>query len=145
MQPRLNMAIKLTDEAKWPKHLTKPLRSIRKAVQGGIGEGRNIFVHGVHEALPEKGEFALTMIRLSPPKRRQIVSILDVADLISRIRELVNEAERVFRGYGVWQFGPDHKDDCREQIAQTKAMARFIRAQNIKRALKLLLANLKPW
>lgn len=148
MLPRLNMAINLTREAKWPVRLTNPLVEIRKALQRDgdkIAERRNLFVHGVHKPTEVPGEFELTMARWSADKRNQIVTVVDGVELANSIAQLAQKADGIFRGYGVWQFGPEYETDRSEQVAQAKAMARFIRAHNIKRAFKLLLANLKPW
>jgi len=141
------MAIKLTHEAGWPQRLTKPLRNIRKAIQHSgenVAERRNLFVHGVHKDTDIPGEVSLTMARWSPDKREQIVTVVDAVELANRIAQLAQEAESVFRGYGVWKFGTEHQNYGSEQVAGTKATARLIRAHNIKRALKLLWANLKP-
>lgn len=148
MQPRLNMAIKLTREAKWPTRLTKPLIDIRRALQRSgenLGERRNLFVHGVHKDTAIPGEVCLTMARWSPDKRDQIVTVVDAVELANRLAQLVQEAEGVFRGYGVWKFGAEDNQDRHERIAKAKTTAGLIRAHNIKRAIKLLLANLKPW
>lgn len=146
MQPRLNMAIKLAREARWPNRLIKPLENIRKAIQSGekLGERRNLFVHGVHKDTDTPGEVSLTMARWSPDKRQQIVTLLDAVQLANRLAQLAQEADAVFGEYGVWKFGAKRERDGNEHIAQTKATARFIRAQNVKRAIKLLLTNLKP-
>lgn len=148
MQPRLNMALKLAREDKWPPRLIKTLVEIRKALQkdgGGLAERRNLFIHGVHKDTDVPGEVSLTMARWSPDKREQIVTMHDAFELATHLTQLVHKAESVFRGYGVWKFGAEYQADRSEQIAGTKATARFIRAKQIKRALKLLLANLKPW
>lgn len=147
MQPRLNMAIKLAREDKWPPRLIKTLVEIRKALQkdgGGLAERRNLFVHGVHKDTGVPGEVSLTMARWVPDKREQIVTMHDAFDLATRLTHLVHKAESVFRGYGVWKFGAKYQADRSEQIAETKATARFIRAKQIKRGFKLILANLKP-
>ena len=146
MLKRLNMAIGLTREAKWPQRLIKPLVEIRTALQhsgGGIADRRNLFVHGVHEHTGVRGEYALTMVRWSPDKRKTVVTALDCGQLTISIAQLVNKAEGVFLDYGVWKFGPEYKQDRSKQIALTEATVRLVRAQQIKRALKLLWANLK--
>jgi hypothetical protein len=147
MQPRISMALKLAHEAKWPVRLTKKLEGIRRALQKGgenLAEKRNMFVHGVHKAGNEPGEHILTMARWSPGKRDQAVTALDAAALANRLDLLVQEADAVFRGYGVWRFGADDNEKRGERIARTKTTARFIRAQNVKRAIKMLLANVRP-
>ena len=148
MQQRLNMAIKLTREEKWPNRLTKPLVTIRRAIQRdgeGLAETRNMFVHGAHKDTAVPGEFSLTMSRWSPDKRHQIVTLLDAIQLANRLAELVQQAVGVFRNYGTWKFGTKDHAERGYNVAETKALSRFIRAQNIKRAIKLLFANLKPW
>ena len=148
MLPRLNMAIGLTREAKWPVRLTRPLVEIRTALQrggGGIADRRNLFVHGVHKLTDVPGEYELTMARWGPDKRDQTVTVVDAAELANRIAQLVQKAEGVFRDYGIWKFGSEHQADRGEPIAHRVATARIIRAHNIKRALKLLFTNLKPW
>jgi hypothetical protein len=148
MMPRLNMAIKLAHEASWPVRLTKPLAEIRKAVQRegeGLADRRNLFVHGVHAETDVAGEFELTMVRWAPEKRRQVVTIVDAVDLATRLHLLVKKAEAVFDGYGVWKFGTKRDASSDGQIATSLTRLRLVRAYNIKRALKLLFANLKPW
>lgn len=148
MQPRLNMAIKLTREANWPKRLTKPLLDIRRAIQRdgeGIAERRNLFVHGVHAETGMPTHFELTMVRWAASKRRQIVSIDEAYELANRIHQLAMQADAVFNGYGVWQFGPEAHANGDQEVAEAVTSVRLIRAHNIKRALKLLWANLKPW
>jgi hypothetical protein len=141
------VALKLTREAKWPQRFITPLTNIRKALQqggDGLAEQRNMFVHGVHEMTETPDEFLLTMPRWSPDKRKTRVTTNDAAMLVVNIAYLAQKADGVFQGYGVWKFGPEFKTDRSEQIAQTKALSRFIRAKNIKRALKLLWTNLIP-
>ena len=147
MLKRLNMAVALTREAKWPNRLTKPLVNIRRAIQRdgeGLAEQRNMFVHGVHKETDVPGEISLTMSRGSAAKRHQIVTLLDAVQLSTRLAELVQEADGVFRDYGTWKFGVKDHAERRYNVAETKTLSRFIRTQNIKRAIKLLFANLKP-
>jgi len=141
------MAIRLTEEANWPPHLRKRLKTIRTVLQegnGGLAERRNLFVHGVHEGIRTNGEVSLIMARWPAAKREQVVTILDAATLAHRLSELAQESQRIFSDYGVWKFGPDRDAERREHIAQAKPNTRFVRAQQIKRAMKLLLTNLKP-
>ena len=146
MLKRVNMAISLTREAKWPQRLIKPLTEIRAQLQqggGGLADRRNLFVHGVHEPTGVSGEYSLTMTRWGRDKRKTVVTALDVGQLTLSIVQLVQKAEGVFIGYGVWKFGPEYEQDRSQQIAQTKATIRLIRAQQIKRAIKLFWTNLK--
>ncbi len=145
MLPRLNMAINLTKEAKWPRRLIKRLEAIRAALQGGLADRRNLFVHGVHAAGNAPGEVRLTMVRWKGKKRHQYVTLVDALDLANKLAILAQEIHSIDRDYGVWKFGSHYEEDRGEQIRQTKAATRFIRAHNVKRAIKLLLANLKPW
>jgi hypothetical protein len=110
---------------------------------GGLAERRNLFVHGVHAAGENLGETTLTMVRWPGDIRHQTVTALDAAKLANQLSLLSKEVEGIFSDYGVWKFGIEDKANGNQQIAQTKAAVRFIRAQNIKRALKLLWANLK--
>ena len=147
MMPRIRMAVRLTEEAKWPPHLRNRLKAIRTALQkenGGLAERRNLFVHGVHEGMNDQGEVRLTMVRWTAENREQVVTILDAAFLANRLGELAQESQSIFSDYGVWKFGPGHEVERRKHIAEAKPITRFVRAQNIKRAVKLLFANLKP-
>jgi len=147
MLKRVNMAITVTREAKWPRRLTAPLKEIRTALQrggGGLADQRNLFVHGVHEPTGTPGEYSLTMTRWGREKRKTVVTALDAGQLILAIIQLTQKAEGVFVGYGVWKFGTEYEQDRSEQIAKTKATVRAVRAKNIQRAIKLLWTNLKP-
>jgi hypothetical protein len=145
MIPRLTLAINLAQEAKWASPLVKRLREVRKTIQKGLDERRNLFVHGAHKGEIAPGQFELTMARWSPNNRSQIVTVEDVAELVSRLSELAQELERIYRDYGTWKFGPGANEDSRQHVPETKPIARLIRARQIKRAIRLLLANLKPW
>lgn len=144
MLPRLGMAISLAEEAKWPQRYTKRLRNIRKAIQSGLNDQRNLFVHGVHEATGVEGEFQLTMSRWKGDRRCQIVTILEASELAHQLSLLAQEAQSIFSDYGVWKFGAERYHDVFQQPAQTKAALRLIRRQNIKRGFKLIFTNLKP-
>jgi hypothetical protein len=144
---RVNMAITVAREAKWPQRLIKPLTEIRSALQkggGGLADRRNLFVHGVHEPTGVRGEYALTMTRWGPSKRKTVVTALDCGQLALSIIQLVQKAEGVFIGYGVWKFGPEYQTDRSEQIAKTKAAVRTVRSRQRKRAIALLIANIWP-
>ena len=47
MLPRINMAIALGEEQRAPKPLTSGLRKLRKEIQDGLDETRNLAVHGI--------------------------------------------------------------------------------------------------
>jgi hypothetical protein len=148
MKPRLNMAILLAQEAKLPHaRFIRPLQDIRKALDKDgacLADRRNMFVHGSHQFGQNRGEYILTMSRWKGDKQNQTVTLLDAAQLIHEIILQVQKAQSVFQDYGVWKFGPEYQNDAGEQIAQTKARIRLIRAEQVKRAIKLLLANLRP-
>jgi hypothetical protein len=147
MMPRLNLAVALTEEAKWPRHLTQKLRDIRKEIQrnNGLADRRNMFVHGAHERTEVDGEYALTMSRWKGDKQRQIVTIVDAAELANRLSQLAQDTNAVHVGYGNWKFGLKNQTYSDEDVSRGKTIARGVRAHNIKRAVKLLFANLKPW
>lgn len=145
MLPRLNMAINLAREAKWNRNLVHRIEAMRKEIQNSLLDKRNMFVHGVHKAGPKPGETILTMVRWKGDKRDQTVTLLDALDLANRLAKLAGEAQSIYEDYGVWKFGPDHQANGPRQIAGLKAATRFIRAQQVKRALKLLWTNLKPF
>jgi hypothetical protein len=147
MRQRLNMAIKLAHEDKWPVRLTKPLQAIRKEIQNDgerLAEKRNMFVHGAHEATDTAGEFALTMSRWAPDKRRQIVTLVDAAQLTARIAELVQQADAVFRNYGAWKFGTPSEATTNALVANRAEISKLPRRQNFKRGLKLILESIYP-
>lgn len=148
MLPRLNTAIKLARKADWPSHFVQRLERIRLELQregGGLAERRNLFVHGIQAQGPNDGETELTMVRWKGDMRRQVVTLLDAAELSHRLSLLAQEAQSIFDDYGVWKFGIENQARSNQKIAQTRAVSRLIRAENIKRGMKLLFANLKPW
>lgn len=147
MLPRLNLAISLANEAKWPQRFVRPLKAIRTALQEngeGLADKRNLFVHGVHYPTANHEEFGLVMARWRGDKRDNIVGVLDAANLAQRLSLLAQEAQNVFDAYGLWKFGTQPRKDRSQEVAETKTLARSIRAQNIKRGFKLILANLRP-
>ena len=143
MKPRFNLAVALTEEAKWPRRFTKKLRDIRKEVQD-LSDRRTLFVHGAHEQTEVDGEYALTMARWKGDKRRTIVTVVDAAELATRLSQLAQDTNAVHIGYGNWKFGLKNQTYSDEDVAKGKTISRLVRAHNIKRAVKLLLANLKP-
>jgi hypothetical protein len=149
MMPRIRMAIRLTEEAKWPVSLRNRLVAIRRALQKeggkGLAEYRNLYVHGAHKEVFENGEVELTMVRWPASERSQIVTAEDAVQLGHRLGELAQEAHSIFCDYGTWKFDTKLSEQGRENVAQAKALSRLIRAHQIKRAVKLLFANLKPW
>ena len=147
MQPRLNMAIALAIEAKLHGSYIRRLRAIRTALQKegkGLAEKRNMYVHGAHDPTEVEGEFALTMSRWKGDRRRQVVTILYVSDLVNRLSLLAQEGHSIFSDYGVRKHGAAAYQNTGEHVAQAKAALRFIRAKQIKRGLKLIFGNLKP-
>lgn len=140
------MAITLAEEAKWPLRYAKRLRAIRDQIRGpkGLAEKRNMFVHGAHDLAVEEGEFNLTMSRWKGDRQCTTVTILDASDLASRLSLLAQEAHSIFSDYGVWKYGPEAKQATAGPIIQEKTTLRFIRAQQIKRGLRLIFGNLKP-
>lgn len=117
MIPRINMAITLADEAKWPLRFTKRLRAIRKELQGGLADERNMFVHGAHDFGERDGEFRLTMSRWKGDRMRRTVTLLEASALGNRLSLLAQEGHSIFSDYGTWKFGPDAKQETAEQIA----------------------------
>jgi hypothetical protein len=147
MQPRLGMAAHLCTLRKLPPRFRKRLDAIRRQLQksgGGLAELRNLYVHGVHEPGDVEGEFTLMMSRERGDKRRRTVTFLDVMKLANQLELLAQEMNSIFLDYGTWKFGIQHEQNGHKEVAQTKASLRLIRAQQIKRALKLLFSNLKP-
>ena len=104
-----------------------------------------MFVHGAHKFGNQQGEYVLTMSRWKGDKQSQVVTLIDAAQLAQQIALQAQKAESVFDDYGLWKFGIKNQQNGGEQVAQTKAFLRLVRAQQIKRAVKLLLTNLKPW
>jgi len=147
MGQRMSMALRLARHAKLPHNrFIKPLMDVQSALQGrsGLGDKRNMYVHGAHEPGLQEGEFVLTMSRWKGDRRRTIVTLLDVAEVGYQLALQAQKAEAVFRDYGVWKFGPEYEHETDKKIAVTKTLIRQIRAYNRKRAIKLFLANLKP-
>lgn len=142
MLPRLNLAIRLVEEAKWAPPLVQRLRSIRKAVQKDI-EKRNLFVHGVHKGEVAPGQFELTMARWAANDRTHVVTPDDAIALALRLSRLAQEVDSIFKDYGTRKFGIKDHADRGYEVTDNKAASRLIRRRNIKRALKLLWANLK--
>jgi hypothetical protein len=149
IQPRLNLAIELAQQAGLP-HLRfiKPLQNIRKELQrsgSGLADRRNMFVHGAHKFGENEGEYILKMSRWKGDKQSTTVTLLDAAQLANEIALQAQKAHSIFDDYGLWKFGAQNQTNSSEHIAYTKAVLRLIRREQIKRALKLLFANLKPW
>lgn len=147
MLERVKMAIGLAVEARWPGVLIGRMKAIQRALQQGgegLAEKRNMFVHGVHSIGETSGEFSLTMVRWPKSKRASIVTISDAYLVANRISQLVSEADSINGAYGAWRFKVKDETNRRQDIAQAKTHARIVRAHNIKRALKLLWANLRP-
>lgn len=149
MMPRIRMAIRLAEEAHWPADLIRRLKGIRTALQKeggkGIAERRNLFVHGAHKHYYNDGEVELTMVRWPRSDRDQVVTVVDSAQLGNRIALLAQEAYSIFSDYGARKFGTRDEVNRDHYIAEAKTHARLIRAYNIKRGFKLILANLKFW
>jgi hypothetical protein len=148
MMPRIRMAIRLTEEAHWPGRLRNRLIAIRRALQKengkGLAEYRNLYVHGAHKDIAENGDVELTMVRWPASERKQIVTSADAAQLSNRLGVLAQEAHSIYCDYGDWKFNLQLGQNGREHVAKAKSNVRLIRAHQIKRAIKLLLANLKP-
>ena len=143
MKARLGMAIKLAEEAKWSPPLLARLRRLRKEVQKHIEE-RNLFVHGAHKGEVAPGEYELTMAGWAANDRSHVRTSDDAAALVTFLAQLADEADSIFGDYGVWKFGPKGQPNRPDKIVDAKAMSRLIRRRNIKRALKLLWANIRP-
>lgn len=143
MKARLAMAIRLAEEAKWSQPLLRRLRQLRKDVQNNIEE-RNLFVHGAHRGQVAPGEYELTMARWASNDRSHIRTADDAATLVFRLAKLAQEADSIFADYGIWKFGSEGQTDGSDKIVDRNAPSRLIRRRNIKRALKLLWANLRP-
>jgi hypothetical protein len=145
MIPRLRLTFRLTIEAGWPVQLTKRIKAVQTVIAGGLNDRRNLFVHGVHGPINEDGEVELTMARWPSGKRKQTVTALDGGVLAVELHEVAQEVHAIFDDYGRRKFGMERRANRDEQVAQANALARRMRAKNIKRALKLLFANLKFW
>lgn len=146
MNPRINMAIHLAQEAGLPHNrFVKPLIDVRKALNSGLTDRRNMFVHGVHKFGTEQGEYVLTMTRWKGDKQSQTVTLLDAVKLAHEIALQAQKAGGIFDDYGVWKFSMEGDQKGREKIAEIETRLRSIRAKNLKRGFKLILGNLKPW
>lgn len=148
MIPRVNMAITLAQENKLPRRMIGDLKGIRRELQkdgSNLANRRNMFVHGVHKFGDAAGEYVLTMSRWRGDKRDQTVTLIDAGQLAHEIALQAQIADSIFRNYGIWKFGVPDQGNGSQHIARTKAALRLIRAHQVKRAVKLLLSNLKPW
>ena len=121
MLPRMNMAVTLTEEAKWPLHLTKRVRAIRTALQKGgedLSSRRNQAVHGVHSISSLPAHVKLTMVRWRGEREAQDVSLNDLHALGVRLHGLSKEAWSIFEDYGRWKFKPSSNEDASQQLRQ---------------------------
>ena len=146
MLPRINMALRLSREAKWPAALTKRIEEIRVGVQGksgrhGLQERRNQLIHGVHKASEKPHSVSLTMVRWQGPKRTQDVSVTEVYELASQLGALAQEASSIFDAYGVWKFGPSGQKNGGKQLAKTEPAAGLKIAQDFQSIIKRLLGK----
>ncbi|NRD88778.1 hypothetical protein C8024_03880 [Sphingopyxis sp. BSNA05] len=69
MQPRLNTALNLAKHHEAPEQITDQIKSIRKAIQGGLSDKRNMAIHGVHADSETPDSVKLHMPRWGGPKR----------------------------------------------------------------------------
>ena len=98
MKPRLDMAILLAKDAKTPVPMVKRIIAVRTALRDEkLTDGRNQAVHGVHKDA-QSDSVKLTMPRWSGEKRTQIVTVMDLFRISSRLSELGNE---------IWSIGED--------------------------------------
>lgn len=140
MMPRLRMAIRLVEEAKWPHPLQKKLKGIRERLQkGNLAERRNLFVHGVHKGIQSDRLVQLTMVRWNAQNREQIVSISEAADLAGHLATLAREAGSIFDEYGAWKFGHGSSDFRTEHVAKGKPVSRLVQGHQISAAVRSLL------
>lgn len=146
MLPRIRTALNLARYHKWPQHLTKRIEAIRAELQGksgrhGLMEKRNLVVHGVHSASLQPESVKLTSPRDQGPKRHQDVSIAEMVDLARALGALAKEAGSIFDDYGVWKFGPSGQKNSNQQRTQAESGIWLKTAENLKGAIKRLLAN----
>lgn len=149
MMPRLRMTRRLIEEGKWPPRLQHRFKAVMNALQKegskGLVERRNLFIHGAVKPGPDKGTVTLLMPRWPRGDREQVVGPLDAVQLGNRLGELATELNAIFREYGRWKYAVEFEDYSHEQIGKAETRSRLIRAQQIKRGLKLVWANLKPF
>lgn len=144
MQPRVNMALILAREAKWPQPLLKRIEAVRHALQRDgekLAERRNQVVHGVHSDSEIPAHFKLTMVRWKGPKTTQDVSITDVRALALRLGEMAQEVWSIFDDYGVWKFGPRSDEDSGQPLLKRKPGVWLKVQQHLKSAIKRLLRH----
>ena len=144
IRARLGIAILLTHDANWPPTLHERLKSIRKAL-GKDGENllwrRNQAVHGVHKSSAREDSFSLTVPRERGSKREMDVSIADLRALVTRLGELVADANSVLEEYGQWKFGTGGEQGLGKNLAEARPSVWIVIAHNLKRAIKRLFAN----
>ena len=88
MKPRLDMAILLARDAKTPESIVKRIIAVRTALRvEKLTDGRNQAVHGVHKDA-QSDSVNLTMPRWSGEKRTQVVTVMDLFRLSTRLSEL---------------------------------------------------------
>ena len=98
MTPRLNMAILLARDAKTPESMVKRIIAVRTTLrEKKLADGRNQAVHGVHKDA-QSDSVKLTMPRWSGEKRTQVVTVMDLFRLSTRLSELGND---------IWLIGDD--------------------------------------
>lgn len=146
MLPRINLALKLTRHAKWPRTLSARIEAIRVEVQGksgrhGLQEKRNQLVHGVHAPSTKPESTRITMPRWGEPKRTEDISAMQVYELAKRLSSLAEEAGRIFDDYGTWKFGTNSQKDSSKQGAETEPSLGIKIAQYAQSALKRLIGN----
>lgn len=122
--PRINMAINIAEHKKAPLPIKAGLRDIRKALQEGLLDQRNLIVHGA-QRFTETNETEFKMLRWPEPKRHQVLSGRDIHAVAEKFHGLVVIGVRVYDDIGTWRFGPqsspqDAKDDRGGWLARVR-------------------------
>lgn len=141
MIPRCNMAYNLALYHKAPVRISKELKSIRAALQGGIAERRNQAVHGAHSDTDNMEVLRLTMVRFKGEKRTQDVSLEQMIELTEQIHALQRRAYVVFDAIGTWKFGDHLPINTDSQVSESNSSPNLVVTKSLYARLKHFFGN----
>lgn len=113
IQPRVNAALNLARFQKAPRMIQSGLLEIRKAIQGGLSDSRNLVVHGVHSDGSTPDAVRLHMSRWGGDKKETELTAPEIHQIGLDIRQQVAAAWDVFIAIGDWKFG-GHRVEARD-------------------------------
>ncbi|MFS0737466.1 hypothetical protein ABC347_10485 [Sphingomonas sp. 1P06PA] len=109
---RCGFAINLARDANLPGHFPARLDAIRKELNGGLKDRRNQVVHGVHAAADMPDAVRLTIAKWTGPRRHEVVSVMQMYELGSRLNELANSANAIQNEIFEWRI--KMLENCRD-------------------------------